>query len=340
MVKLDKVSKTLGSFKLNNLSFEINDGEYFVILGPSGAGKTIILELLAGLIKPDTGELSGLSINKTALIYQDYMLFPHMNVRDNIAYGLKVRKTPKNKVSSIVDNIAKKLEIFDLLDRDTLNLSGGEKQRVSIARASVIDPEVYLLDEPTAALDINTRSKILKTFSDIHKSKKATFVHVTHNFEEALFLADKIAVVNNGELIQLGTPEDIFDHPKSKFVADFVGFDNSFCGCIKDSVFLPNDDADTVFRVPAQDTDKAHIAFKADDVILSKKKFESSARNSFYGTVISINKKLSLSEVTVKVNNTLITSLITHDSLNDLSITINSYVYATFKSSAVKVFPY
>jgi len=340
MIKFDNVSKTLGSFKLKNLSFEINDGEYFVILGPSGAGKTVILELLAGLIKPDIGKINGLKTEKTALIYQDYMLFPHMSVKENIAYGLKVRKTPKNKVDSIIDDIAKQLEIFELLDRDTLNLSGGEKQRVSIARASVINPEIYLLDEPTAALDINTRSKILKTFSEIHKNKKASFVHVTHNFEEALFLADKIAVVNNGELIQLGTPEEIFNHPKSKFVADFVGFDNSFCGSIKNSAFLPNDDADTTFRVPAEDTDKAHIAFKADDVILSNDKFESSARNSFYGVVKSINKKLSLSEVTVKVNNTLITSLITHDSLKELNITIDDNVYVTFKSSAIKVFPY
>ena len=340
MIKFDKMNKALGTFKLKNLSLEIAKGEYFVILGPSGAGKTIILELLAGLLKPDTGDLTGLSINKTALIYQDYMLFPHMNVRDNIAYGLKVRKTPKDKIATTIKNIAEQLEISDLLDRDTLNLSGGEKQRVSIARASVIDPEVYLLDEPTAALDINTRSKILKTFSDIHKEKKATFIHVTHNFEEALFLADKIAVVNNGELIQVGTPEEIFDHPESKFVADFVGFDNSFCGNIKDKCFTPNDDTETKFHIAAEDNEKVHIVFKADDVILSKEKFESSARNSFRGIVESINKKLSLSEVTVKVNNTLITSLITHDSLKELDITIDKPICVTFKSSAVKVFPY
>ena len=340
MIKFDKMNKSLGTFKLKNLSLEIAKGEYFVILGPSGAGKTIILELLAGLLKPDSGELSGLSINKTALIYQDYMLFPHMNVKDNIAYGLKVRKAPKDKITTAVKNIAEQLEISELLDRDTLNLSGGEKQRVSIARASVIEPEVYLLDEPTAALDINTRSKILKTFSDIHKSKNATFIHVTHNFEEALFLADKIAVVNNGELIQLGTPEEIFDHPESKFVADFVGFDNSFCGSIKDSCFIPNDDLETRFLVPAENSEKAHIAFKADDVILSNNKFESSARNSFHGTVESINKKLSLSEVTVKINDTLITSLITHDSLKEMKIFEGEPIWVTFKSSAVKVFPY
>jgi molybdate/tungstate transport system ATP-binding protein len=340
MIKFNKLNITLGNFKLKDMSLDINKGEYFVILGPSGAGKTIILELLAGLLKPDSGKLSGLRINKTALIYQDYMLFPHMNVRDNIAYGLKVRKTPKDKIEKTVKAIAEQLEISDLLDRDTLNLSGGEKQRVSIARASVIDPEVYLLDEPTAALDINTRSKILKTFSDIHKEKKATFIHVTHNFEEALFLADRIAVVNNGELIQLGTPDEIFDHPESKFVADFVGFDNAFCGNIKSSYFTPKNDPETKFHVPSEDSEKVHIAFKADDVILSNNKFESSARNSFQGTVESINKKLSLSEVTVLVNKTKFTSMITHDSLKEMKIFIGEPIWVTFKSSAVKVFPY
>ena len=334
MISLNKVNKQYDTFSLNDISFEVSKGEYLVVLGPSGAGKTVILELIAGLIKPDQGEIKGTDFSKVGFIYQDYMLFPHLNVFDNIAYGLKIRKSSKQDIAISVLKIAEKLKIKHLLERDVETLSGGEKQRVAIARALVIEPEVVLLDEPTSALDVHKRSKVQRMFLDLHKEIGATFIHVTHNYEEALSVADRIVVINEGEIQQIGKTEDIFHSPNNKFIADFVGYRNVYHGDIKDKTFTT---AGIEVYLSHLDVEGVYIAIKSDDIIVSKKKIESSARNSFKGKIISARKKPSFVELVVDCG-IEIQADITAKSYEELALADGSEVWLTFKSSAILVF--
>jgi molybdopterin-binding protein len=340
MIEIKKINIDLGDFKLKDIDLKIESGEYFVILGPSGAGKTVILELIAGLIKADSGVIQGIDSKRSALIYQDYMLFPHLNIFDNIAFGLKVRKKKKDEIKSKVNSAADKLGIANLLNRSVLTLSGGESQRVAIARASVTDPEVFLLDEPTAALDSGTRTGILELLKDLHSKNKNTFIHVTHNFEEALYLADRIAVIKDGKLIQTGTPNEIFNHPTSKFVADFVGFENVFYGSVKDGRFTLENDPDFILSANCDTCESVYLALKSEDVIVSKEKFESSARNSFLGTVTEVINRLSGNEIVFMINKTKLISAVTKISTEELGIKEGSQFWLTFKTSSLKIFPH
>jgi len=224
MIMVKNLQKKYDGFELKNLNFAIQPGEYFVILGPSGAGKTLILEMLARLRAPDSGRITGLDGQKISLIYQDYMLFPHLDVFDNIGYGLKIKKMDKEKIKAEAEKIAALVGISHLLHRQVISLSGGEKQRIAIARALILKPAVLLLDEPTAALDLSTKYQIQQLLMKLHRDFKATFIHVTHDFEEALALGDRIALLINGQIVQIGRPEAIFSSPKTKAVADFLGY--------------------------------------------------------------------------------------------------------------------
>jgi ABC-type Fe3+/spermidine/putrescine transport system ATPase subunit len=217
------VFKNYGDFQIQDLSLEVGTSEYFVILGPSGAGKTLLLEMIAGLEVPDSGQIKGLEKRRIGLIYQDYMLFPHLNVFENIAYGLIIRKQDKQKIKIQVEEVSQQLGIAGLLSRSIHTLSGGEKQRAAIARAMVMRPEIYLLDEPTAALDLSTKIQIQRLILELHKKDQPTVIHVTHDFEEALAMGDRIGLLFSGQLIQNDTPENVFNHPVSKKAADFLG---------------------------------------------------------------------------------------------------------------------
>jgi len=224
---------------LKNLNLQIKDGEFVTILGPSGCGKTTTLRIIAGFQEPDSGTvLFGDKVmnsvpahkRKVNTIFQRYALFPHLNVYDNIAFGLRVQKKKEREIKPIVNRM---LDLVDLkgFERRTIDsLSGGQQQRVAIARALAVDPKVLLLDEPLSALDLKLRKDMQKELKEIQQSLGITFIFVTHDQEEALSMSDKVVVMDSGEIQQIGTPIDIYNEPVNAFVADFIGESNILDG--------------------------------------------------------------------------------------------------------------
>jgi len=233
------LSIRLGDFAVHAANLAVARGEYFVLLGPTGAGKTILLECIAGLYHPQKGEVlvDGVRANEVppeqrglGYLPQDYALFPHLDVERNIGFGMRLRRHPRAEVERRVRELAALLGITHLLHRSTLHLSGGEKQRVALARALAIEPKVLLLDEPLSALDERTREGLCVELRRLHEELGSTTVHVSHNFEETLAVADRIGIIHEGRIRQVGTPEEIFRRPNSEFVASFVRSDNILRG--------------------------------------------------------------------------------------------------------------
>jgi ABC-type sugar transport system ATPase subunit len=236
MLEVKNISKKFGDFALSDISFDIDEGDYFVLMGRSGSGKTQLLELIAGLTTPDTGSvvMQGREITylrphhrNVGLIFQDFAVFPHMSTFDNIAYPLRIEKRPKAEICQRVKEIAVKMNIVPLLQRRTTNLSGGELQRTAIARTLITSPALLLLDEPLASIDASLKDDITRILRSINRSGQ-TIIHVTHDFSEAVGLASKVGVIHNGKLIQTGTPHEVFSHPVNRFVARYTGIRNFF----------------------------------------------------------------------------------------------------------------
>jgi molybdate transport system ATP-binding protein/molybdate/tungstate transport system ATP-binding protein len=231
MIAIKNLKVDLGGFLLQNINLDIGPGEYFIVLGPTGAGKTVLLESIAGLYPVLEGEvwigdkkITGLSPEKReiGIVYQDQGLFPHLSVEKNIAFGLKMRKCPKNEAKAKIDAIADMVGASHLLKRSPVTLSGGEKQKVALARALVTEPKVLLLDEPLSALDPETRERMQEELREIHRRIALMVIHVTHDFEEAIALGHRVAVLNDGRIAQIGTPEEFLRRPSSEFVARFA----------------------------------------------------------------------------------------------------------------------
>ncbi|MCR5351302.1 MAG: ABC transporter ATP-binding protein [Bacteroidales bacterium] len=240
IIDLKHVSKRYGDkVVLDDINLYIRKGEFVTLLGPSGCGKTTTLRLIAGFLAPDEGEilLEGKDISSIPpykrpfnTVFQRYALFPHLDVYDNIAFGLKLQNVPENEIEKRVKRVLKLVSMSDYEDRDVESLSGGQQQRVAIARALVNKPKVLLLDEPLAALDLKMRKDMQIELKEMHKKLGITFIYVTHDQEEALTLSDTIVVMNEGKIQQIGTPIDIYNEPVNCFVADFIGESNILKG--------------------------------------------------------------------------------------------------------------
>lgn len=348
MIQVRDLCVELGDFTLKSANLDINQGEYFIILGPTGAGKTVLLESIAGLYTPDSGQifLDGRDVTKmdpdkrgVSIVYQDQALFPHISVRENIIFGLKLRKKTPVEIQETLDWLVDLLGISHLLHREPDTLSGGERQKVALARALSIRPKLLLLDEPLSALDPESRENVQRELRRIHDQMPVTTVHVTHDFEEAIALADRIAVFGDGRIQQVGTSAEIFRQPNSEFVARFAMSRNIFSGNVVDgadgsAVF---DTGDVRFDVVADIRGVAHASLRPEDILVSHAPFPSSARNSYEGTITAVTDKGSVLYMTVSLPEDFI-CLVTRNSFEAMGLGEGQQVYITFKASAVHIF--
>jgi spermidine/putrescine transport system ATP-binding protein len=257
-VVIGGVSKSFGDFEaLKDVSLEIKKGEFFSLLGPSGCGKTTLLRIIAGFENPDKGTLTldgddvlSLPPNRrqTNTVFQNYALFPHLSVFENVAFSLKLRKTPSGKIKSTVEHYLKLVRLEGHANKKPSQLSGGMKQRVAIARALINEPRVLLLDEPLSALDAKLRQHMLIELDRIHDEIGITFIYVTHDQQEALSVSDRLAVMNQGDILQIGTPYEIYESPATNFVANFIGETNLFDATVnKVEKMLTHSDGETEY---------------------------------------------------------------------------------------------
>jgi len=349
VLRIKSLSISLGEFSVRDVSLEIQPGEYFIILGPTGAGKTVLLETSAGIHTPDTGGifLNDREITSTeprsrniGIVYQDYMLFPHLTVEENIAFGLRQKKIPPCKQHAIVEDMCTLLELHHLSGRYPGSLSGGEQQRVALARALVLKPEILLLDEPMSALDGRTRERMRRELSRIRKLTGTTIIQITHHFEDVFALANRIAIMREGEIVQVGETSEVFLHPADTFVAEFLGIGNVIRGYSSKAgdITQVTPVAGPPFVTASCIVGDVVATLHAEDVILSGEPFASSARNCLLGTVSEIIPFGSTVRVILDAGFPL-TALLTRESCRDLHLEPGSKVYATFKASAVHVIP-
>ena len=244
LIELQKITKDFGKQRvLNDINLYIRQNEFVTLLGPSGCGKTTTLRIIGGFEQPTDGELlfNGASILKTPphkrqlnTVFQKYALFPNMNVAENIAFGLKIQKKSKAEITEKVTAMLKMVNLSGYEHRPVNKLSGGQQQRVAIARALVNEPQVLLLDEPLGALDLKLRKEMQVELKNMQQALGITFIYVTHDQEEALTMSDTIVVMNEGEILQIGTPEEIYNEPKNAFVANFIGESNIIQGIMQE----------------------------------------------------------------------------------------------------------
>ncbi len=348
MIRIKELHRIWKEFKLAGINLEIADGEYFVILGPTGAGKTLLLELIAGFYRPDGGDIyigdknvTGLPPEKRNIgfVYQDYSLFPHMNAAKNIEFGMRMRGV---KNSDTVKKIAGYLNIGHLLHRYSQTLSGGEQQRVALARVLVIDPDVLLLDEPLSALDPGTQDATRKILKSIHSDSNLTVIHVTHDQTEARILADRVAVMMDGRIVQVGTPDEVFDKPVNDEVAHFVGVENVLKGEVIESsngvcvLDIGGKVLEAVSECATGDT--VYACLRPENVTLSKTGVNSSARNSFKGSLLEVERMGALVRAKVDMDGSfLLNAFVTNQSADELGLTCGETVVVSFKASAVHV---
>ncbi len=346
MLEIKNISKKYPEFKLDDISFQVDDGDYFIMLGPSGAGKTQILEIIAGLIDPDEGsviadgtDITGWKIQSRpiGLVFQDYAIFPHLSVRENIGYAVRFKGLNKKQFHDQVVEQAEAVEIGHLLNRKPRTLSGGELQRVALARTLIRKPKYLLLDEPLASLDVSLRQGLRSLLKRLN-NEGHTIIHVTHDYEEALVLANKVAIINLGKIIQFGPAADVFHKPGSEFAAKFMGVKNYFPARLyreEDRQYGELENG-LVLRLNTEEPEgKGFVLLRGEDIFISLTDLPTSATNKFKGKIRDISPSIFGFEIQVDTG-TLFYARITRESLQNLELREGKEVWISFKASNVK----
>jgi len=349
MLSLKNINKRLGRFALQGINLDIPEGEYFVLLGRSGSGKTQLLELIAGLSTPDSGEIwvNGRNVThdriqerNTGLLFQDYAVFPNMTVFGNIAYPLHSKRLSRDLIDRHVNAIAGEMNIKGILNRYPQNLSGGELQRVALARTLVNSPSLLLLDEPMASVDASLKDDIRRNLRQLNR-KGLTIIHVTHDYREAISLAGRVGVIHNGHIIQTGTPEAVFSKPANKFVARYAGIRNFFRVRFR----LTNEgwkafcDGTIVFSLSCDNyPDEGLLILKSGDIILSVSRPQNCDENCFRGTVTEIMPCEFGMELTVDAGEIFYADLPANE-FRKLDVAEGSEVWITFPGEAPVALP-
>ena len=348
ILEVDRLSRKLGEFEISDVSFSVEEGDYFVLLGASGTGKTVLLETLTGVIQADSGKvtLAGRDITresmqrrKLGIVFQDQALFPHMSVRRNIAYGPVSSGMKRSDIKILTRLLAEETGVGHLLDRSPSTLSGGEAQRAALARALAAGPDCLLLDEPLSSLDSGARVEMRSLLRKLNRGGM-TMLHVTHDYEEAAALATKIGIMEKGTVVQVDTPQRILSHPESEFVARFVGIRNVYRGRQvrqEDGTSVFETGGGLTFETLSEAAEgEATALVRSEDVTLSAYRPDTSARNLFEGTVSEIVPARRGAEVTVEAGETIV-SMVTEQSVESLGLERGSRIFASIKASAVKI---
>lgn len=351
MLKVEGLHIELGNFRLRDIHFEVKPGEYFMLLGASGAGKSVVLESLAGLVHPHQGNISlnGTNITrlpiqqrKVGLVFQDFALFPHLSVEDNIRYPLKLRKKSRKEQSEMLHRLACELSIDHLLKRRTTTLSGGEKQRVALARTLTLKPDVLLLDEPLASIDVSLKGELRSLLRRLNQ-KGQTMVHVTHDYEEAIALAHRVGIIDQGRIIQSGTPHEVFTQPKNRFVANFGGAKNFYPvtleahpdkettrACITESLSVQ-----LMTHLKAR---KGFVLIGQKNILLATEPNDLGTENRFQGVIKEVIPARFGYEVVVDAGITFYVS-VTGEAVKSRAYREGQSVWVTFNASSVKFIP-
>jgi molybdopterin-binding protein len=346
MLELRNISKRFEDFCLQDVTLTVKEGDYFILLGESGSGKSMVLETIAGLVAPDSGTIlmndrditrEKIQNRKIGLVFQDHAVFPHLSVAENIAYSLHGTGMSKAEKSEKVKTIATELGIGELLTRKPGTLSGGELQRVALGRTLIQHPSILLLDEPLSSLDSRLKGELRRLLRAIHR-KGQTILHVTHDYEEALSLGTRIAVINKGMIVQSGSPEEVFRNPKSEFVAHFIGVSNFFAVTLntEDGATFAYTSNNIKVRIVINVTEtNGFILVRGEDILLSDMPVETSATNNFEGRVLEIVPHAGGTDVTIDVGIEL-HALITSESLEKLMLKPGKRCWVHFKATAVR----
>jgi ABC-type Fe3+/spermidine/putrescine transport system ATPase subunit len=345
MLRLSNINRTLGNFALSKVNLEVADGDYYVLLGRSGSGKTQLLELIAGLEHPDSGEIFLDNINitrqkiqdrKVGIVFQDYAIFPHMTVHGNIAYPLKARKEDKINIEEKVRRAAEAMNITHILMRSTEKLSGGELQRVALARTLIMSPRLLLLDEPLSSLDTSLKDDLKRLLRNLNKAGQ-TIIHVTHDYCDAISLAKRVGVIHNGKIIQEGSVEEVFSNPSNRFVARYAGIRNFFkVNVLRDNGFLFGVTEHNVrFKLngvnPVSDS---LLLIKNDTMTLNDKMTDDNKINSIKGVITEIIPSQFGLEVTVDAGDLFYVNLLASDATK-YKLVENKEVWVNFPSDAI-----
>lgn len=346
MIQLSGLSASLGTFALRDVSFVVPEGGYGVVIGPAGAGKTVLLETIAGVVPARSGviQLGGHDVTATppesralSLVYQHAYLFPHLDVRRNVEYGAAE--------TSAAEEMLHRFGLSGARDRDVRSLSGGERQLVALARALARRPKVLLLDEPFAALDPQSRGAARREVRALHAERRFTVLHVTHDFGEAGLLGDVAILLDKGRVLQSGEPAALFRKPATPYVATFLGAENVFAGDVREAGDGEGADRALVFATGSLVIDaigdapsgRAHAVLRAEEVVLSREPLSSSVRNQFRGRVVEIISTGALSKVTLDVDGVPLVAAVTTRSAQELGLAPSQEIVAAFKATSVHI---